>query len=232
MGLNVSTNHSKVLDTGGQEYATIVPGWPAPVMRAHRVKNPNEFADPIIEENVLLGPRFPTRTIGLSTSFGLPLDIRLSARGEYVGGFWYNMAQANLVDRGSGSPYCDPSGSGAYAHVPYFEWRPDHPGLANVRALDRARCYSQTQVADLWNGRGDFFKIRDITLTVPVTSLVPGSRNATLTLSAHNIRLWAHEDARFFDSEQNSDISALTFGPAAELTPAPRRFTASIRTSF
>lgn len=232
LGASLATNHSEVLDTGDREYDTIVVGHPIPVLRGDRVVNAKEFADPILERNVPLGPRHPTRIVGLHSTFELPHGIQLSARGEYQGGFWAGQGQSAMVDRGAGAPACDPGVSGAYRHVPYFEYAPDHPGLAQVNALDRVRCYRQTYTSGIWNGRADFFKIRDITLKLPVGFAVPATNDATLTFSLRNIRVWHHEDFPIFDPEMSTDISALTAGPGSELTPSPMRATISLRASF
>jgi TonB-dependent starch-binding outer membrane protein SusC len=101
LGLNVSTLNSKVLDLGELEELSLGNlGWakeglPIAVIIADRITNPDEIAAPIIEEDYINGPNPPTRTIGLKTSFQLPYGAELSARGEYMGGFFLN-------DNGSG----------------------------------------------------------------------------------------------------------------------------------
>jgi TonB-dependent starch-binding outer membrane protein SusC len=235
LGFNFSTNRSEVLDTGGQVFSTIVEGHPAPVARCTRVLNPNEFADPVLERDAFCGPTAPTRELGLNSGLSLPWGgASLSFRGEYVGGHVATVPQGNMVDRGAGSPACDASMSGAYGHVPYFEYSPDHPGWANVTAWDRARCYRETQVTGVDAGqRADFFKIRDIGLALPVGFAVPGASAATLRMSVSNLLVWTHEEWPFMDPETGGATNALNpYGVSGESSGAPRRYTLSLRATF
>lgn len=238
VGANLSTNSNRVLDTGGQTFANVVVGHPAPVRRGTRVLNPDELAEPIFEQNVPLGATQPTRILGLSTGLDLANGIALFGRGEYQGGHYLPSAMDALVNRGNGAPYCDPSMSGAYAHVPYDEWRADHPGLSSVNALDRARCYRETALPGIWNVRGDFFKIRDITLRLPVGFAVPRASSAFMTLSVGNIRVWTR-DYKVLDPETTTRISEgegvldTTFGEGGgNFTPAPIVGTLGLRITF
>jgi TonB-dependent starch-binding outer membrane protein SusC len=231
VGTHISTNSSEILDTGGQTYSSYVVGQPAPVIRCDKVLNATEFAEPEIERDAFCGPSLPTLTLGLSTDFTLPRGIQLSARGEYVGGHTASMGQSAMVNRGAGSPVCDPSMSGAYGHVGYFDYDPNHPGLSQVNALDRVRCYSQTQTPGIWYGRADFIKLRDVSVVVPLT--LPRANNASMTVSVNNIRLWTHSDYPVFDPEMGGDLSRLNlYGPSGETTPAPWQVVSSFRVVF
>ncbi len=235
LGANFSTNRSEVLDTGGQVFSTIVEGQPAPVARCTRILNANEFAEPELERDAFCGPTAPTQELGLNSSLSLPwAGVSLSFRGEYVGGHVATVPHGNMVNRGAGSPACDASMSGAYAHVPYFEYSPDHPGLANVNARDRARCYRETQVSGVDSGqRADFFKIRDIGMALPVGFAVPGASAATLRMSVSNILVWTHDEWPIMDPETGGTTNALNpYGVSGESSGAPRRFTLSLRATF
>ena len=61
----------------------IIDGQPAPVIRGERVMNPDDLAEPIIEDDQIYGPNQPTKILGLTSTFTLPGNIRFTARGEY-----------------------------------------------------------------------------------------------------------------------------------------------------
>jgi len=234
-GVSLSTNKSEVLDTGGQVFPNIVEGQPAPVIRCSRVTNPEEFAAPIVERDLFCGASSPTRELGLNSRISLPWGgVILSGRAEYVGGFGATIPHTAMVNRGGGSPACDPSMSGAYAHVPYAEYSANHPGLSRVRALDRARCYAQTQAAGIDAGwRADFVKIRDISVSLPLGGLVPGASAASLNAGVANLLVWTHSEWPIMDPETGGVVDALSpYGVSGESSGAPRRFALSLRATF
>jgi TonB-dependent starch-binding outer membrane protein SusC len=231
-GVNLSTNSSEVLDTGGQTYFTIVEGQPAPVIRGTKILNRNEFADPEIERDAFFGPNQPTRIIGLTSEFGFPHGMRLVARGEYQGGAWITQSsQWAMANRGGGAPGC----ANAYhivGHRDYASASADQ--IARLRAWERGQCYNDNLEAGMWQEPADFFKLRELTFLVPVDNLVRVAETATLTLSARNIRIWTHKDFTAFDPEMvwaREGIRGLTSG-IPEATPAPMQFTASMRVTF
>jgi TonB-dependent starch-binding outer membrane protein SusC len=237
MGLSLATNKSRVEDTGGQTYNTIVVGQPVPVVRGNKVLNPNEFADPIIErpegnEGGFYGPNQPTRIVGVNTSVGFPRGIRFTARGEYQGGHYITQSsQWAMANRGGGAFGCDD----IYSIVPhrgYADASPDQ--IAQLTARQRAWCYNDNLESGFWTEKADFFKIRELTLQVPVDFALPMASSATFAVSARNIRVWTHEEFSAFDPEMvwaREGLTALTTG-IAEVTPAPMQFTASVRVSF
>ncbi len=229
VGASISTNRSEVVEVGSATSSIIVVGHPAPVVRGTLVKNAREYADPEYATDHFFGPNQPTLIVGIHTDLDLPHGFRLGARGEYQGGHYISDSASNfMIDRGAGAPGCD----AAYQHVPY-----DGRAGADVSALtalERARCYRETFRSGLWVYPADFFKLRELTLLAPLDAVVPGARNATLTLSLRNAFRWLNDDFWAFDPEMvssRSNVGALSSG-ITEHAPAPARFTASLRVTF
>jgi hypothetical protein len=243
LGATVFTNHSLVLDLGvnavGEDVAAFAAGggWMEegfPVMgaRGTRIYNPDDLAAPdticrsscSINGQHIFGPQQPTLVLGMNTTIRLPRGLTLSARGEYQGGAWiYQASAANALQRSVRWPTC------RRAHLIL-----EGGGTTNeLTARERLECVPATLQDDvLWEPQ-DFFKLRDVTLTVPLASFVPSASGATLTLTAQNWLRWYNPDLRMFDpemtdrdslNEQNRNIS--------EHIPAPATFTASLRVTF
>ncbi len=184
VGGSLSTNFSKVLDMGGAppfdlgDYGWVVEGQPVPGIRAACVTNPDEKADPIIQEDCNIGPNLPTHIWGMNTTFLFPAGISLTARGEYQGGnYMEDGAGYNAVTRSVRWPGC----FDAYTVE-------ETQGYDQMTAKQRAMCDVQFVRNDFYIYPADFFKIRELTLTAPIpTRFVPGASRAVLTLSGHNI---------------------------------------------
>jgi outer membrane receptor protein involved in Fe transport len=230
VGGYLATNHSKVLDLGGapplnlfEGVGWIQEGAPAPTLIGTLIKNPNEIAEPILERNHVFGANLPTRTIGVQTTLGLPAGIELSARGEYMGGHYiFDDAADGLAARGLW-PECD----GAYELA--AEGR-----LDELTAWERVWCASPTDVpAEGPVYPADFFRLREITLRVPLLLAIPGASGTTITASARNIWTWKNEDFLGFDPEMAGPEGMNT---AVRMTqshvPVPATFTVSLRLAF
>ncbi len=229
VALNLSTNHSKVLDLGGiPEFndlnGRIIEGQPAPVMVGRRVANPNEIGDFVYEdngENVVVGPQLPTRFISPSTTLRIPGNIQLAARGEYRGG---NVMSVNpiSINRSVRSPLC----------FPYYV-DPDHSIELkdNVPALWRERC-TPGAARDYWFD-ASYFKLRSVSATVPVDFAFPDRvGNATVTFSLDNAWMWTKE-IPWYDPEILGNASANDDGLGqTERIPAPATFRISLRVTF
>lgn len=236
LSTNISTNNSKVLDTGGVESSTVVEGQPAPVLRGARITNPDEFADPIYELNAFIGPHEPTLIVGLGTTLELPRGISLTARGEYMGGHWAREFSSNLMAQrtGAGAVGCDH----VYRIIPhdrsYLGPGDTHPNLDRVNARDRALCFARSR-ADAWNLPLDFAKLREVTLQAPLPFQLPRVESAFITLSGRNLLRWVNEDFYSHDPEalgSGGQITSLTGGSITDHVPAPASFTLSIRATF
>ncbi|MEX0912418.1 MAG: TonB-dependent receptor, partial [Gemmatimonadota bacterium] len=237
LGTAISTNESEILDMGGIVDYSLVEGHPAPVQRGAKILNPDEFADPEYEIDAFLGPTSPTHTIGLHTTVGLPHGIVLTARGEYVGGHWARDFASNLMAQrtGPGALGCDD----VYKIIPhdrdqYLGPGDDHPNLDQVRAKDRALCYTRSR-ADAWNMPLDFAKLREVSLQAPMPFGIPGVDNASLTASVRNIWRWVNDEFYSHDPESRgagNQITSLTGGSITDHVPPPATATLSIRASF
>lgn len=234
--LDYSTTKSKAIDIGGEIFTVqssavsyVQEGLPVPSYIGKVILNPNEFADPIIEENAFIGAPFPDRIIGAGSSIRLFGRLHLEAIGEWqLGGHLINRA--------------------AYVHSPLGTWYPcyeaqeklraaaagDPSALAGVTALERARCdlSGNVRAIDFWVEKTDFFMLRSVSLTYDLPNrLTPrGFGPATITLAGRN--LWRVTDYTGTDPEtSNNDVSAFSRRDSY-VFPRPRTFLLTLRTQF
>ena len=248
VGFNVATNGSKVVDIGGippfrigtYRRGWVMEGQPAPVMRDYYTTNPDEIADPIIEQYHLYGPGEPTLTLQPSLTLRGPGGILVAARGEYMSGHWSSDQNhaTGMVRRGGWSPACWP-----YYVNPYDgeEWGWDlphevlakNPGMepfstvlkADTPALWRARCTpSSGRRHGQWAVPADHFRIRSLSMQIPVDFAFPDRVSSSmLTITAtepfrwYNSQ-WIHMDPEMIEQKGGSD-STYFRGPAQRLPP-------------
>ncbi|HXF94830.1 MAG TPA: TonB-dependent receptor [Gemmatimonadales bacterium] len=237
LGMTFYTNHSLVLDLGGAPpfaagFGWMEEGFPIMAAKGVRIRNPDAIAAPdtacagscASDGQYIFGPQQPTFVWGTTATLRLPKGVTLSARGEYQGGAWiYDAAAANALQRSVRWPTC------RRAHL-ILEGGGTQDQLT---ARERLECIpAQLNDDVLWFPQ-DFFKLRDVTLTVPVGAFVSQARGATLSLTAQNWVRWINSDLRMFDPEmtdrdslddQNRQIS--------EHIPPAAVFTASLRVTF
>jgi len=229
LGLIVYTNKSKVVDLGGApEFSVggqgyIIPGYPAPVIRAPKVLNPDDIANPQWDRTHIWGPSQPTHTITPSLELRLPYGIQFSARGEYMGGHYiYDANTYGQISRGEALwPSC----------IRIQDWA-KNGRLGELTAYERSRCM-QTQAL---NGtpilRGDFFKLRSATFTAPLPSFA-GLRNSMVTLTARNTLRWVNSDWWVLEPEIGcNDGAGCLVLSQQEHIPAPAVFTLAFRFGF
>nr|MDP2496351.1 SusC/RagA family TonB-linked outer membrane protein [Candidatus Palauibacterales bacterium] len=213
LGGNLSTNHSNVEDlgsatsfgTGGLTY--VREGHPVPVVVGDVVTNPDELAAPEYEEQEI-GPNQPTLTIQPTTTIRGPGGVTLRARGEFQGGHYiFDTATWNGIVRSVRWASCLETHNTAF----------DQDNLGQVTAYDRARCIADDVASQgaPFIYPGDFFKLRNLSLQVPMTevfsSVYSGFRNVSLTLSARNAVRWINGDFRVFDPEMSGNVGHLSF---------------------
>jgi TonB-dependent starch-binding outer membrane protein SusC len=230
LGTSIATNHSKTLSLGGAASFSvggsgwIAEGQPVPAIKGTRVTNPREVADPIKEVDVWLGPNQPTLILGINTSLYLPWDITVSARGEYQGGNWIeDSASSNAQQRGIASwPTC----LNALALI--------KAGQSNqLTAIERQRCIVANYLPRTFLYPADFFKLRDVSVRLPIPVKIPRSQSAWVTVSARNAWRWLNKDFPIFDPEMMANDGALSSVRAMnEQYPQPATYTASIRVVF
>jgi TonB-dependent SusC/RagA subfamily outer membrane receptor len=243
LGVNLYTNESEVLDLGGAVpfAAGGTGGWvdeglPVMVLRGIQFRNGHLKEDPIrctdpdyveggacFDVDVPLGPSAPTLVVGVSPALRLPYGVQLSARGEYLGGHYiYDGPSNEGVNRAIRWPTCSD----------YYELT-DNGNGAEATAERRYFCDSEFYIRGTMMRKADFFKLRDVTLQVPLGGLIPQTANSTLTLSAQNWYRWRNDDMPIFDAEM---VSNTGFGDqTAQITehiPPAATFVASIRVVF
>lgn len=228
LGASIYTNHSEILDLGGASEFAAGGGWNrvgSPVMaaRGHMIVNKDEKADPILVYDTIYGPQQPTFVLGLHTSLRLPYGMNLSARGEYQTGGWIeDGASANALQRAVRWPTC----LNAYRNL-------NAGRREELTAWERKMCIQENYENDfLWYPK-TFFKLRDVTLRVPVDFAIPRAASASLTVSVRNWYTWKHRDFLIFDPEMvgndgfGSQNTAIT-----EHIPPTASMVASIRVVF
>jgi TonB-dependent SusC/RagA subfamily outer membrane receptor len=229
LGLMVYTNDSEVLDLGdAPEFSVggggwIVPGQPAPVIRAPKVLNPDDFANPQWETNHYWGPSQPTLTVTPSVDLRMPYGVTFSARGEYMGGHYiYDANTYGQISRGEAMwPSC----------IRIQQWAKDGR-MAELTAYERSRCLQTQARSNTPILRGDFFKLRSVTLTAPLPSW-SGIRNPTVTLTARNTLRWVNSDWWVLEPEIGcNDGAGCLVLSQQEHVPPPAVFTLSFRFGF
>jgi len=235
LGTTIALNKNRVLSLGGAAPFNVSPngngngfameGQPLAVLRGRFITNADAIADPIIEQNHLFGPSQPTRIIGLTSELHLPKGIGLSARAEYQGGNYLDEdASYQALSRAVRWPTCFDA---------YAKQAADN-SQANWTARERAWCNSSQVRQDEFIFKADFAKLRDVTLRAPVPArLVPGTRDATISVSVQNWFTWKNKDFRLFDPEMaGNDGFNATVRYISEQIPAPATVVARLQIQF
>jgi TonB-dependent starch-binding outer membrane protein SusC len=236
---NIYTNASEVLSLGGAPPFSAGGGWveegqPVMAARGTTFRNPDNIENPVACTDALdpsracfaidqvFGPQQPTLVVGIRPTVRMPLGLELSAMGEYQGGHYINDGTSyNGLSRSIRWPTC----------ADYYALA-DNGNRDQTTALQRFTCEASILRAP-FQRPADYFKIRNVTLQVPLGELIPRSSNSTLTLSAQNFYRWRNADFPMFDPEmvantgfdnQNASIT--------EHIPPPASFIASLRISF
>lgn len=251
IGGTLATNFSEVKDLGGAAAFTLPSagggriqlGDPAPAVVGIKILNPDEFADPVFaldeagnkDTRAFYGPNLPTHTIGAFISLRLPKGITLFARGEYMAGHYIeDTASSNAARRGAFS-YCDElviGGRNAYELIA-------EGNVDGLTAFQRAAC-TTSLARDIFIYPADFFKLRELTLSVPLNLNFQGVRNVRFTLSGRNIFRWLNDDFLLFDPEMagrrggrtGAEVDRDGIRYIDENIPAPSTWTFSLRFQF
>jgi TonB-linked SusC/RagA family outer membrane protein len=183
---------------------------------------PDYSTDPA--KDCLYGANLPTHTFGFNTSLQMPKGIRIDLRGEYEGGgYMYDGAGDAAVSRSVRWPGCYDT----YA-------KQDRGQLDQITALQLVRCTPALTRSDYWIYPSDYFKLRDVAVSVPVPArFFPGAASAHLTVSGHNVWKWVNKDFPTFDPETgNNGGYDSPVRSILEQVPPPAQFTASFRLVF
>jgi TonB-dependent starch-binding outer membrane protein SusC len=226
-GVNLSTNNSEVVSLGGApafsvgNFGWVIEGQPAPVLRGKIIRNPNAVGvAPDTSSNYAFGPSQPTRIIGGSLSIRTWRNITLSARGEHQAGAYINEdASYQAISRSVLWPTC----FGAYAK---------QAASQPLTVKETLMCVPANARQDMFIFKADFFKVRDITLTVPLGRMIPRSTSSSIVFSAQNIFRKNYGMPMFDPEMSGNDGFNPTVRYISEHIPAPAVFLTSLRVSF
>ena len=188
-----SAINGKALDLRGEEISTFFgtearEGFALPTYFGSRVTNPNEIADPILEDDVSLGRQYANRIIGLGTTITFRNSLTLDVVGEgQYGGHLVNYTAYQNARRGVWYPCYETQRAMRAAAGG------DAAAMNGITAMQRARCNivrGETS-ADYWTEKTDFFKLRSVALTyaLPKQWIGPASA-ASLSISGRNLLTW------------------------------------------
>ncbi|MGH7483963.1 MAG: SusC/RagA family TonB-linked outer membrane protein [Longimicrobiales bacterium] len=253
--VNATFMDSEVKTLAGEEVsadnkAVFREGEAAPVYVGDVITNPDAVANPIIEDDAVIGPVFPTQLFGFNTSLTLWDRLTLDALAEFQGGHYLtNYTGYQNARRGVWFPCQDVVPLLIEAEMTGSTAPLDQAGIT---AMQRARCsFGEVEDADgnvivpdfnsdYWVEPSDFLKLRNVSLTYSIPSgWLPAVRNASVTLSAMN--LWTSTDYTGTDPENEdfADRAGSVFTGGGFFgrrdyyqVPAPRTFLISFRTSF
>ncbi|HEX6133574.1 MAG TPA: SusC/RagA family TonB-linked outer membrane protein [Longimicrobiales bacterium] len=194
---------SKVVDLDGGKPDTtriytglnsyLIEGQPGPVYVQDRVMNPNDLAGPIVRDTII-GLVYPNKLLGFGTTLTLFNRLTLDALAEFQGGHHVqNYTAYQSARRGAWHP-CFEVQEKLWA----FTEEGDAAALNDVTALERARCgfIGMSRVAGetvgqsigFWTEKGDFLKMRHISLTYEIPErFIRFAESASITLSARNL---------------------------------------------
>lgn len=227
-GVDISLNRTKASDLGGtadfiiDEVAWLSEGRPTPVLIGPLLKNPDALAEPELEENHVFGPNMPTRTMGLHSTIRLPRGVILSARGEYQGGsYLLNNASRTLYGQG-----VHPSCESAYELLKAGQ-------RESLTAWERMWCVAATVRRDGPIVSGDFVRLRDASVTLPLPGRMMKSRSASITFAARNYLLWKSSQVDAFEPDMTGRDGMFAPVRAIELSvPSPSSMSIAVKAAY
>ncbi len=226
-GLDVSLNKSRAVNLGGTAdfildgVAWISEGRPTPVLIGPLLTNPDEIAEPVVEENHVFGPNLPTRIVGANGALHLK-GVTFSARAEYQGGsYLVNSASRALYGQG-----VHPSCESAYASLKAGK-------REGLRAWEREYCVAATVRRDGLIVPGDFLRLRDASITVPLPGTLMRSRRASVTLAARNYLLFKSSQIEAFEPDMGGRDGMFAPVRAIEVSvPTPATISFAVRATY
>lgn len=225
--LSLTTNHTKVLSLGGApsfsvgNFGWVIEGQQVPMLRGKKIANADVLgAQPDTVPNFLFGPSQPTKILGGSVSVTTWRGITVSLRGEYqTGAFMHEDASFQALQRSVRWPTCFRAYDALAAGQPITAW-------------ETATCVPKNVKQDMFIFPADFLKLRDLTVTVPLGKLVPGTTSSMFVFTAQNF-FRRNYGMPMFDPEQSgNDGFNAPVRYISEHIPAPATFLTSLRISF
>lgn len=230
LGVDISTNHSEVLDLGNApEFGAggggrIAVGHPVPVIRGNELRNPNEIAEPDVAQHHYFGPNLPTHTISPHTTVELPRGIIVTARGEYQGGHYIRDGASRwALATGASHPAC-------WDAEPLIA----QGAIDQLTARERLWCLRENLHSDNFVYPADFFTLRELSVRVPLGFAVPGATTASLTLTGTNLIGWLNDEFVAYHPESAGGFSVgQSFTNDIWESPSPpSQFTAVVNVRF
>jgi TonB-dependent starch-binding outer membrane protein SusC len=226
---------SKAVDLGGNlitidalSRSYVKEGLPAPSYMGVKVRNPNEFAAPVVDSAQFLGATFPDQIINPSVTVTLFKRFTFEGVGEFQkGGHLLNA----IGFQNAGLKIWQPCFAAQRALTKAAAG--DVADLANFTAAERAKCSINAAERDYsyWVESSDFFKLRSLSLAYDVpNNLVPGARNMTVQLTGRNLFV----NTKYTGSDpEAADQRTSTFSRRDYYVfPPYRTFLFSVRTNF
>lgn len=229
---SVQNPTAHMIYTGLNSYMKV--GHSAPAYYGYEITNPDAYADPNVITDSLseIGPVFPTRELSISTSLRVMGNLRLDALMAYQGGFYQqNYTGYQSARRGAWFP-C----------LGYQEAFLNGGDVSGYTAMERARCAPNgTSLYDIswWTEKGDFWKLRSVSLTYDLPSkILPWTRRTSITLAGRNLLVFTDytgTDPEVTDSADHLNLvgDAGRFGRRDYYQiPPGRTLVLTLRTSF
>jgi TonB-dependent starch-binding outer membrane protein SusC len=226
VGGSIATVHNRVVDMGGSAPFTLGPlqsvreGYPAPSFFGSRVTNPDELAPPQFEQDVYLGPVFPTTTIHLRSNISLG-SLTLSALGESSRGGNIANSVAWLNTIRNVWPACEA-----------IQTRATDQGEDVLTAAERAHCLTRYTSNDQFIETGDFFKLREVSLTFRLPERLLPPSVSSLTLGATGLNLLKISDYTGTDPEVTDLGSGVEQRHEYYVIPPMRSFLLKLSATF
>jgi hypothetical protein len=196
------------------------------------VTNPNAIADFETADDQLIGRVNPDKLWGLGTTLRLYNRFTVDAFFEHQGGFYVqNYTAYQNARRGAWHPCYD-------TQEKVIAAGDDPSALAGVTALMRARCSSSDYDIGFWTEKGDFTKLRFVSLTYQLPARLVNAKNATITFAGRNLVTWSNYhggDPEVQDVADQGNLSDFngTFGRRDYYQiPQPRSFVVTFKVGF
>jgi outer membrane receptor protein involved in Fe transport len=183
LGLEVTRIIENINDMGGSAFINLgyeqgfKQGFAPPSFFGRKVTNPDEFADPVFEEEAFLGKVFPDLTFIFSTGIDIGRSLSINARGELSKGGHVANATAFLnTVRGYWPPTQE------------LQETRDSEGIESLTAAERAKL-SPFYGYDQFIESTDFFKLRllSVNYDLPPSWTPSGVNGINLSLLGSNL---------------------------------------------
>lgn len=237
LGINASvaltTNSSKVVSLGGapafqigtaNAFAWVIEGEQVPMIRGRRVVDRDALHEPNAPLNVIenynFGPSQPNRILSGNISVRTWRNVTVSVRGEYQSGaFISENSSFQALSRSVLWPTCFSAYDNIKANKP-------------ITNFETATCIQKNIKSDMLIFPADFFKLRDLTLSIPLGKLIPQTASTMLVLTAQNFYRRNYGMPMFDPEQSGNDGFNVPARYISEHIPAPAVFLSSLRITF